>query len=70
MMSPRRKVAFEKDPVVLNGDIDISDDDNEAGWTGWDNPFQESDLNVDADMILSLWRQGSLSEYSQFVSMR
>ena len=67
-MSHHRKVTFEEAPEVWNGDID-SDEGNEA-WTGWENPFQESDLNVDADMILSLWRQGSLSQYSQCVSLR
>ena len=32
-----------------------------AHWTGWENPFQPgSDLRVEAEQILSLWREGTL----------
>ena len=38
-------------------------DDDEDSDGGWDNPFQASDLTEDAEMILTLWRSGSLHSY-------
>ena len=38
-------------------------DDNDDSDGGWDNPFQDRDLTEDAEMILTLWRSGSLHTY-------
>ena len=40
-----------------------SDHDNHDSDGGRDNPFQARDLTDDAEMILTLWRSGSLHSY-------
>jgi len=68
----KRKVTFNEEQSacssksVANRDNEhASDDDKDDLDTcfGWDNPFQEGEINDDADTILILWRQGLLSSY-------
>ena len=51
-----KRVTFTDSPR----DRRDSDHDSDGGW---DNPFQSRDLTDDAEMILTLWRSGSLHCY-------
>jgi len=65
----KRKVTFNEEENAgcsksfASGDSDHASDDDHDTCFGWDNPFQEGEINDDADMIMILWRQGLLSSY-------
>ena len=35
----------------------------QSDWTGWNNPFQDSEISAEADQIIHMWREGRLGEY-------
>ena len=54
----KRIVQFSEDTVISQ-----YNDESKGSWEGWDNPFNDDNLQEDAEDILSKLKTGSLLDY-------